>query len=87
MYFVDKKNQTEMTKFHVKQALNLMIISIGLSIVISIIGSILFFMFFFIPLLNLALLVLWIFGLIHAIKQEQKEIPVIGQFAEKYLSF
>ncbi len=83
-YFVDKKVQNDDTKFHVKQALNFSIISIiGNAIlgVIPIIGWSL------IPVFSLAMTILWIIGIIRAINNDKKEIPIIGQFANKYLSF
>jgi uncharacterized membrane protein len=91
-YFADNKVQNNMTKHHVKQALNLFIIAIGFSFVTSSLMTMFMFsgLFFLAPifgLINLAILVLWVFGLIFAINQEKKEIPLIGQFAEKYLTF
>ena len=91
-YFADNKVQNDMTKHHVKQALNLFIIAMVLGFVTSTFMSMLIFsgLFFITPifgLINLAIFVFWVFGLIFAINQEKKEIPLIGQFAEKYLTF
>ena len=83
-YFVDKKVQNDDTKFHVKQALNLSIIGIiGNAIlgIIPIIGWVL------IPVFGLVMTILWIFGIIRAINNTKKEIPIIGKYANKYLSF
>lgn len=95
-YFVDKKAQNNITKFHVKQSLNLLIISIVISVVLSIISTIiavitlgfgLIILGPLIMLVNVAILVLWIIGLINAINLKSNQIPVIGVFAEKYLTF
>ena len=83
-YFVDEKVKGDkLAKFHVKQALNLMIISVAVSVV----GMFLFFLIWIVPLVQLALFVLWIIGLISAINGNMKEIPIIGGLAEKYLNF
>ena len=96
-YFADEKVQNAMTKHHVKQALNYMIISFVISMIFSIVFTSLLFPMIFsggwmflstiMSLVHLALFVFWVFGLIFAINQEKKEIPLIGQFAEKYLTF
>lgn len=88
-YFVDAKvRKDKRVKFHVKQALNLLIISVAIGIIF---GWILFWsfgIFYFIYLiLRIALFVLWIIGLINAINLKQKDIPIIGQLAGKYLTF
>ncbi|MFW6025048.1 MAG: DUF4870 domain-containing protein [Candidatus Woesearchaeota archaeon] len=83
-YFVDKKVQNSDTNFHVKQALNLSIISlIGNAIlgVIPIIGWVL------IPVFGLVMTILWIIGIVRAINNNKKELPIIGKYAGKYLNF
>jgi uncharacterized membrane protein len=87
-YFLDNKVQNKNTTFHVKQALNLFIISIILSVITGILSWPLFFMaWLIIPIINLAVFILWIVGLIYAISQKKKEIPIIGEFAKNYLKF
>ena len=41
----------------------------------------------FMPIVGFVIFVLWIIGLIYAINETKKPIPIIGQFAEKYLKF
>ena len=95
-YFADKGAQNKTTAFHVKQALNLLVISFGVMIVFSILATILtivsfgFLAIILAPvglLINLAFLILWVIGLIRAVTLENREIPFIGKFAQKYLSF
>lgn len=95
-YFVDDKQQSKNTKFHVKQALNLFVLAFGISILFGILFGILGFVTFGIfnifagpinVILQLILLVLWIIGIINAINGKNKELPVIGAFAKKYLTF
>lgn len=84
-YFADKEmNKSRLVNFHSKQVINLWIINV----LVNLIGSSIFYRgFFLVPLLNLGLLILWILGLISAVNMETKEIPVVGQFAEKYLKY
>jgi uncharacterized membrane protein len=67
----DKKNT--FAKFHIRQSLLLMLVAFIVS---------------FIPLVNLIawlfILVLWVIGLIAAINGEQKEVPVLGRYAQEW---
>lgn len=90
-YFADdnmKKN--DFAKYHVKQGLNLIVISIGLGILWSFLGFTIILIpiiFIIAPILNIILFVLWIIGIINAINNKKKEVPIVGKFAKKYLSF
>lgn len=95
-YFVDDKQQNKNTKFHVKQALNLFILSFGVSILFAILTGVLSLITLGIfsiiagpinTILQLIFLILWILGIINAVNGKNKEIPVIGPFAKKYLTF
>lgn len=67
-------------KFHVKQGLVLFLAAVGVGIfsMVPIIGWLLA-----LPL-NLALLVLWIIGIINAVNGEKKPLPLIGQYADNF---
>jgi len=69
---IDKKN--DFAKFHIRQALLLMIIAL--------VGSFIFW----IPILGWALaiilFILWLIGLIAAINGQKKLIPIIGKWAQ-----
>lgn len=96
-FFADNKmRKNALAKYHAKQALNLLIIEVVFSIVwgvfVGIIAAITFGygLLLLAPisgLIWLAFFALWVFGLIYAIQEKQKPIPVIGAFAEKYLKF
>ncbi len=88
-YFVDENvRKSKIAKFHVKQALNLMIVSIILGILLNIIIVVTFGLLYFVYIIaELILFVLWIIGLINAVNMKQKNIPIIGDFANKYLTF
>jgi len=83
-YFADENmKKNNFVKFHVKQGLVLIIISIAGSIVLSMLFFIGWFIF---PIWQLAILILAILGIINAVNGKEKELPNIGQFA-KHLTF
>ncbi len=70
-------------KFHIKQAI-ILIICLVIS---SVITSIPFIGWIFGSIMTIGLLILWIMGLISAINKEKKELPIIGKYAEQLLKF
>ncbi|MDA3855309.1 MAG: hypothetical protein PF569_03560 [Candidatus Woesearchaeota archaeon] len=81
-------------KFHTKQALNLLIISLVFNIAFAILGSILAFTIVLIPIIifievivSITIFVLWIIGLVNSINGKNDEIPIVGSYADKYLKF
>ncbi|MBU0757717.1 MAG: hypothetical protein KKF44_06620 [Nanoarchaeota archaeon] len=66
----DKKN--EFTKFHIRQALLLILASF--LVPIPVVGW----------LFGIFLFILWIMGLVSAINGETKEMPVLGKFAQEW---
>ncbi len=79
----DDKNKSELGAFHIRQSLGISLTAIVLSIAQ--------FIFVLIPILGwlinvvilialVGLFVFWILGLISAINQEKKEIPIIGTY-------
>lgn len=71
----------EGAKFHLNQSLILAIAEIALSVVSSILSGIPFvgwIIGLLCGLIGIALFVLWILGLVSAIKDEEKPLPVIG---------
>ncbi len=79
----DAKNDP-FVKFHVKQGLVLLITEV----VVSVVGTIVPFLGWFIilPIGSLLVLLLWIMGIVHAINGTEKELPLVGSFA-KHLTF
>lgn len=70
----DKKNQ--FAKYHIRQSLLLTLVGIAGSFV------------FWIPLvgwaLAIGLLVLWVMGLLSAINGQEKEVPLLGKYAQEW---
>ncbi len=87
-YFADEKmNKSNFVKFHTKQAINFFIIMIVTSLVISFIIWVPIIGWIIVWAIQIAFLVLWIIGIINSVNFTKKEIPIIGSFAEKYLTF
>ena len=75
--FTDAKNDP-FVKYHLKQALALFI-----AYVIIMFISWIPFTFIFILILDVVMLVLFAIGITHAIKGEEKPLPLVGMFADK----
>ena len=72
--------------YYAKQGLVLGIVSIILSVGVWILGSFIFFFGFWIfgTLIDLAIFVAWIIGIVYSFSGEMKEIPVIGVLTKKF---
>jgi uncharacterized membrane protein len=73
------KEQDEFVKFHMKQGLVLFIAEVAFSVIMSVL-----------PLLwavgwivNIVALVLSIMGILNVTRDEKKELPLVGKFADK----
>ena len=64
----------EGAKFHLNQSLVLLLANL----IASMISYIPLFGHFVSAILNILLLILWIFGLVYACQDEEKEVPVLG---------
>ncbi len=93
-YFADEKmKKSSFAKFHAKQGLVLIIAEILYSLVLGIIFSILFVPLMFggmifglvgvYRILQIIPLIFLIIGIINAANDKEKELPIIGKFANK----
>lgn len=64
-------------KFHLNQSLVLMIIDVVINVLSMILGNITIISLI-LSIIGLVMFVFWIIGLIHAIKEEEKPLPLIG---------
>ena len=74
------KKDNKFAMYHAKQSLILFIAYIICYIVfmIPVVGW-----FFLGPIISIILLVLWIIGMVNALNGKEKELPLLGKFAEK----
>ncbi|HLD97109.1 MAG TPA: hypothetical protein VI934_02085 [Candidatus Nanoarchaeia archaeon] len=93
-FFVDEKMKKDsLAKFHVKQAIILLIFSVIWSILLQFLSVFVVFLarflsvflfFLSIPvLLSYVPLVFAIIGILNALNKKEKELPVIGSYAKK----
>ena len=81
-YFADETmRKDKFVKFHVQQAIALLIVSIAGQIILSLIW---FIGWILMPLFGIFILILWIIGLINAANNKEKELPIIGPLGKKF---
>lgn len=69
-------------KFHIKQGLLLLVIEVALWFL----GGMLWAVLPLVALINIALFILAVIGIINAVNKKEQALPVIGQFS-KYFNF
>ena len=79
-FILNNENKNTFATYHIKQSLGLTVISLGLFIVgmLPILGWIISF------LGSIFLLVLWIIGLVNAINNNTKPVPILGKYFEDW---
>jgi len=81
-YFLYGNNKTEYNLFHLRQGLGIFI----LAIINWILGKILpDFLFFVTIIITVGILIFAIIGIINALNNTQKELPIIGKFISENL--
>lgn len=80
-FFADEKiKKNEFAKFHVKQAIVLLVVSIGGYIVLGLIPVLGWIVM---PFFGLGTFAFGVLGIINAAQNQKKELPIIGAFASK----
>jgi uncharacterized membrane protein len=77
------KKDDKYVMFYAKQSLVIFIACIIVGVINSILVFIPIIGWAIMALLNLGLLVLWLLSWIYALSEEEKEVPIIGQYASK----
>jgi uncharacterized membrane protein len=85
--YKDSTTKNDLTKYHLKQSLGLGVVGIIFSIVTNVIAFVVPSIAMILSLASLALLVLWIFGIINAANEQQKPLPLIGGMFENKFDF
>ena len=82
-FLVDEKmKKNAFAKFHLKQSIVLLITAVILNVaggIIPILGW-----FIILPLGGLFTFILWIIGIINSLSGNEKKLPIIGKFADKF---
>lgn len=76
---VTHKEKTEYIRFHLRQMLGIMLLMVVISFGGAILASIIPGIGFIFNLLNLAPVILWVIGLVGALNEEEKLVPIFGE--------
>ncbi len=76
-----------LARFHLRQSIGIMLTGAVLYIGTAILLVIIPFLFFIMPLIGIAMLILWILGLVSAVNGEEKPVPLVGEFIQKTFTF
>lgn len=79
--------KSSLARFHLRQMLGLMILSLSISIISTILAMVLGRLGVLIGYINLGTFVLWILGIIAAFNGEEKPVPLVGDFFQKTFTF
>lgn len=81
-YFMNNESKNKFANFHIKQALGINIGFYLLGALVSVFDSWAISTAFYI-----FILVLWVFGLITALREEQKTVPILGPYFQDWFNF
>ena len=82
-YFVDEKmKKNKFVNYHVKQALVLFITAVILQVVSRLLAFL--WLWFLMWVIDIILLVLFLFGIFKAINGKMEPLPVIGKYGENF---
>ncbi|TPN88687.1 hypothetical protein [Aquimarina algicola] len=81
-FFMNQEHKNQFASFHIRQALGLWISFYLLVAIANIFGNMMIHFSFYI-----FSIVLIVYGLITAIKEEQKPVPIIGEYFQKWFTF
>lgn len=78
-----QSNKSSLGRFHLRQMLGLIALALVNNLIIMRVGA----LYWLGVIISLGLLVLWIIGLISAINEEEKPLPVLGAQFQQWFSF
>ena len=79
--------KSTLVNYHLKQSLGIAILGIVIGVAISIIAAVVPSLASILSLANLAILILWILGIINANNEVEKPVPVVGGMFEDKFEF
>lgn len=84
-FILHQRHKTRLGAYHLRQMLGLMLLIILLMILGFPLARVPYGWLFG-DLLNLALLILWIFGLVAAVNGDEKPVPLVGDLFQKWFA-
>lgn len=85
-YFAGKE-KTDLSRYHLKQGLGLFVIAILFNVAVFVVGMISPQIALIISYAGIVLLIFMILGIIHAVNEVKKPLPLIGVFFENKFPF
>ena len=85
--YKDSLQKSSLVTYHLKQSLGIALLGIFFGIALNIVGSIIPSLAAVLSLGNLVILVLWILGIINAMNEVEKPVPVVGAIFEGKFDF
>lgn len=82
----DVTPKSDLVIYHLKQGFGIFIISLITNIILSVVLLIVPALFF-LSYVGYAILILWVFGIINAVNEQKKPIPLIGKIFEDKFDF
>ncbi|PAM93804.1 import component protein [Flavobacterium sp. IR1] len=82
----DLTPKSDLVNYHLKQGFGIFLLSLVTNIILSIVVTIVPSLYF-LSYVGYAIFILWIFGIINAVNEQKKPIPVIGQLFENKFDF
>lgn len=79
--------RSSLARFHLRQSFGIIITGFVLYFAVMVLGFIIPFFFFLNIFVWIAMLVLWIMGLIGAINAQENPVPVLGEFYQRTFTF
>ncbi len=86
-FFAGKDTRDDLSKFHLKQGLGLLILGIIFNIIVTIITFISPSIAMLLSYFGLVFLIFMIIGIIHAVNEVKKPLPLVGPMFEKQFDF
>ncbi|MBC5836837.1 DUF4870 domain-containing protein [Flavobacterium muglaense] len=85
--YKDRTPKSALVNYHLKQSLGVACVGLIVGVAINVIALIVPALASVLSLISLLVLVLWIFGIINAMNEVEKPVPVIGAIFENKFGF
>ena len=86
-YFAGKEERNDLSRYHLKQGLGLLIVAVIFNIVVGIVLAILPSLATILGLVSFVFLILMVLGIITAANEVKKPLPIIGKLFEDKFDF
>ena len=85
-FLLHSSDRTRLAAFHLRQSLGLMVLILAIYLINYPLVSIAFFGGIVSLVLNIALVVFWVLGILSALKGEEKQLPFLGEYFQKWFT-